>query len=452
MEKKPLTTKEAAEYLGITSKTLKEWDYNDILKPSYYTDGGHRRYSLEVLDKYIKKSENKVALNDEIGSLIMDYMSMYAKGVCELTSILENQEIRDNFTDFPTVWKKSSILLLQLTMEYGLNDFTFPLTIDEQYILWKTPLYKWPIRYFNELFQKVIDEEPVLFNYFITDYCEELASKYDDDPNISIFKEIIDETRFNKEDKEYKDIRKFIVENPIITITELDRHLFVTFSGNARKYRDRIERLYEEIPNEYALDNGYFYSCPYCGWTLKKNKKTAGSFKSDKPFQYRCNTDKCITHAKKWEIKESLLAKQYLRVKPSIQKYVVEPGIVELELYQKLLKAFDEKYKEHSIDKVTLYPNCDFADIKLEFSDGEVWMVDVKDWKLAQALANDLNKEGMFKSRERVDFNRGFLVVPTTYGNDYINQLKARWNESDRYEVLTDRQFVQLVNKELEVR
>lgn len=54
-EKRLLTAKQAAAYLGIALYTLKKIEYAGYLKP-YRTPGGHRRYSQQMLDEYLDKS------------------------------------------------------------------------------------------------------------------------------------------------------------------------------------------------------------------------------------------------------------------------------------------------------------------------------------------------------------------------------------------------------------
>jgi len=54
-EKRLLTAKQAAAYLGIGLYTLKKIEYAGYLKP-YRTPGGHRRYSQQKLDEYLEKS------------------------------------------------------------------------------------------------------------------------------------------------------------------------------------------------------------------------------------------------------------------------------------------------------------------------------------------------------------------------------------------------------------
>jgi len=50
-----LTAKEAAEYLRVSLYTLRKMESGGGLMP-FRTPGGHRRYSLGMLDEYLEKS------------------------------------------------------------------------------------------------------------------------------------------------------------------------------------------------------------------------------------------------------------------------------------------------------------------------------------------------------------------------------------------------------------
>jgi len=56
--KRLLTTKEAAEYLGVSVLTLYRTEKTSALLP-YRTPGGHRRYSVEMLDEYLENSRKQ---------------------------------------------------------------------------------------------------------------------------------------------------------------------------------------------------------------------------------------------------------------------------------------------------------------------------------------------------------------------------------------------------------
>ena len=47
-----LTVKEAARYLGVSLPTLKKIEEEGKLVP-FHTPGGHRRYTVEILDEYL---------------------------------------------------------------------------------------------------------------------------------------------------------------------------------------------------------------------------------------------------------------------------------------------------------------------------------------------------------------------------------------------------------------
>jgi len=50
-----LTAREAAEYLRVSLYTLRKMEMEGLLNP-FRTPGGHRRYSLRMLDEYLEKS------------------------------------------------------------------------------------------------------------------------------------------------------------------------------------------------------------------------------------------------------------------------------------------------------------------------------------------------------------------------------------------------------------
>lgn len=50
-----LTAKEAAEYLRVSLYTLKRMEHEGRVIP-FRTPGGHRRYSLRMLNEYLEKS------------------------------------------------------------------------------------------------------------------------------------------------------------------------------------------------------------------------------------------------------------------------------------------------------------------------------------------------------------------------------------------------------------
>jgi excisionase family DNA binding protein len=54
-EKRLMTAKEAAAYLRISLFTLRKIEQQGLIVP-YRTPGGHRRYSLGMLNQYLEES------------------------------------------------------------------------------------------------------------------------------------------------------------------------------------------------------------------------------------------------------------------------------------------------------------------------------------------------------------------------------------------------------------
>jgi len=62
-----LTVRQAAEYLGVSPVTLRKMEKEGELVP-FRTPGGHRRYSLEMLEKYAQRNRRSTAPRNPDGS------------------------------------------------------------------------------------------------------------------------------------------------------------------------------------------------------------------------------------------------------------------------------------------------------------------------------------------------------------------------------------------------
>lgn len=70
MEDEFLGVKEAAEYLGVCTVTLKRWERDGHLKPKRNTINNYRRYSKRELD--ILKNENFLCKKDKSNGSIKE--------------------------------------------------------------------------------------------------------------------------------------------------------------------------------------------------------------------------------------------------------------------------------------------------------------------------------------------------------------------------------------------
>ena len=62
-----ITARRAAEYLGVSLVTLRKMEKEAELVP-FRTPGGHRRYSLEVLEEYVETKRRSTAPGKADGS------------------------------------------------------------------------------------------------------------------------------------------------------------------------------------------------------------------------------------------------------------------------------------------------------------------------------------------------------------------------------------------------
>jgi len=60
-----LTAKEAAKYLRVSLYTLKRIESEGGLMP-FLTPGGHRRYSLKMLEEYLEKSRRRESESESL--------------------------------------------------------------------------------------------------------------------------------------------------------------------------------------------------------------------------------------------------------------------------------------------------------------------------------------------------------------------------------------------------
>lgn len=60
--------REAAAYLGVSLVTLRRMEKQGVLSP-YRTPGGHRRYSIEMLEEYLESSRRSPTKSKQSGGV-----------------------------------------------------------------------------------------------------------------------------------------------------------------------------------------------------------------------------------------------------------------------------------------------------------------------------------------------------------------------------------------------
>lgn len=183
----------------------------------------------------------------------------------------------------------------------------------------------------------------------------------------------------------YCRIRRYIIENPIITLEDR-RAMSLDLSDN-QAARDAFQFAYEEITEDS-------FRCPHCGWTMIPGK-----------YGYICHSTHCtdtvpeLTDKMKLDITSDTL----YRLKKGVMRYFAAPGKLELEIV-----AFCEKKNIRWV----LWPQMDRYDVEILFSDGEIWEIDAKAYRNPIALRTKIQNDNGFPDGE---YARGYVVVPNEY-------------------------------------
>ena len=78
------SAKTVTKILGVTAQTLRNWDKEDKLKPTYVKSNGYRYYSEESILEYTKERKTKKNLN------VIGYTRVYKENEKELNIQKEN--------------------------------------------------------------------------------------------------------------------------------------------------------------------------------------------------------------------------------------------------------------------------------------------------------------------------------------------------------------------------
>lgn len=365
-------------------------------------------------------------LEDNYDKNVLKTISLLARGIQDF----DQQYKEERLENLPSLWKKASAKLHLIGLEQGLkqNDL-FPLTLDKQMEWLSTPLTAWPYPKFAELFSLEDDfMEPILYDFSVTEFCIAIAQE-GQNPILEQDTEEFVQLKTLLDDTGYRYLRKFLIDNPVVRVT--DRKVLKQMKNLPNEVQSKLwDLFYEPIPLTYVSDKTVNV-CPRCSWTLFK----------DLNGDYKCDTDKCKKLTRNWEEKVRSIenGSNLLRVKRGIRRYIVDPGIIEMNLYKELCKIG----KDNGQFEVELYPNKDEYDISIKLKNGETWMIDVKDWAVPQQLAFHIKP---FSSTS--EYAKAFLIVPNYRGEKYVEKLKVICDKG--YIIMTDKEIIHYIMRMIE--
>lgn len=307
-----------------------------------------------------------------------------------------------NLSDIPdSVWR-SFRLYIQTCNRFGIlppTDITsFIRRLEEPVSSWQFP----EIEKLIPLDTQIIDG-PLGLSIAAEDYLQvaNIPTEFEQD----YMKQILVYCREHDLDERYRMIRTFLSkkENAVISFAELQYFLMEIREG---KVRELVENCYEKV-----TDLQSYKQCPHCHWTLEMQDG-----------EWRCNRwNVCQAYWEGTSFQSFVEDGQiYYRQTPGIQRYVLIPGLAEMQIGKELEK---KGYQ------ITMYPEVDLYDILAEGA-GESWKIDVKDYRKPQSMVQYLLKEV-----EKEDWDPSIIyVIPNKHVRDipsYLQQVAGFLNRRD---------------------
>jgi hypothetical protein len=230
-------------------------------------------------------------------------------------------------------------------------------------------------------------------NNEVTTLCRELAQNLavgdaELELNEALMAQVRSLAQARRDQEGYVEFRRYLIEHPIATQDNLS-----DIGGRYKltPYAITLHEMYERIPTS-AVFEGQLQLCGHCGWTLERING-----------RLRCGSPRCRALTENFSRGTDF--RPYdpddppLRVRRAIRQYVVAPGVYEINLARQVA-AMGLTYR--------LWPFYDHYDLQIIFSDGEVWAIDVKDWKYPHLLGRHLTTFNDGPS----DWSRAFFAIP----------------------------------------
>lgn len=338
--------------------------------------------------------------------------------------------------DVPYEYEKGTNMLFRYTLDNNLKEF--PLNFKEQFELFSIRFKLW--NEYKEIQEITEDLEFPLYDNGDVATCEEILEEFLGE-NKSIIKmhfeeEIIfDEFKKLCNCEEYSIVRRFLIENIIVTSPRILRRSLHEKGVNNEDLITFIEEKFYELVSDGSIDGGEIKVCNYCGYPLKYNQEQAAA------CSQRCSHILAQYLPKKQQVKR----KGNLVLKRLFHLCIARPGIPEIEMYIKL----EELKKNNKILEIALYPEKDKYDIYVKLNDGIEFMLDIKDYSNPKNLAYELNRSGI---NNKFDEDQVLDIIIPDYriliDMRYVDILKKRLNNDlkGRIRVRTISEFIKDVN------
>ena len=199
------SAKTVTKILGVTAQTLRNWDKENKLKPTYVKSNGYRYYSEESILAYTQERKTKKNLN------VIGYIRVYKENEIELSKQKENIEkyLKEKYEHYEIIEDIGSGInynkpgLLKLIEKINKKE------VDVIVVLYKDRL----LRFGFELVEHFASLNNVKIEVL------DKIDKTQDEELLETLKEIIDDTK-DKIKGENKNIKRALLEEMSINVAE----------------------------------------------------------------------------------------------------------------------------------------------------------------------------------------------------------------------------------------
>jgi len=299
----------------------------------------------------------------------------------------------------------------------------------------RRPLQEWALDITSAHFDS---DNTLLDNQFPTKVCEDLACVTGDiEADLSekrFMNSIFNTCQAINSPETYVTFRRLLIEHPVITEFELLQQR--NDHPELNILTDHLKIAYEDAPLDYMM-KGQFHCCPICG-NLQQP-----TIQMDRLL---CEEERCRRQYTNATGRVIPAREHVLWLKRGLRRFVTLPGLAEVRIEKSLLKL---KLK------VDMWPNFDSYDLRVEFPDGKVWAVDVKDWANPFLLAMRVKSIPL-----TTDVEKAYFVFPDerSLQPDYVRAFRNACNSrksigkvviGGRIQAKFERHFLADVKKQL---